>query len=68
METGTQYPSTRIAGAETDAHVMGLERDQLEDNVIDQIRTMASHEAFQDNYVFANSRTRSASTEDKSYE
>ena len=47
METGTQYPSTRIAGAETDAHVMGLERDQLEDNVIDQIRTMASHEAFQ---------------------
>jgi len=40
-------PSTTVEGDSTTAHVHGFRRDDLEQNVIDQIQHMADHEAIQ---------------------
>ncbi len=39
--------TVEIDGEYTDARVMGLDPENLEDNTIDQIQTMVDHEAFQ---------------------
>jgi len=44
-EDTDQYVS--ISADETTARILGLERDNLEDNVIEQVHSMATHEAFQ---------------------